>query len=373
MKEVFADVLKVRRNQSIRFLILVMSQSLRACKYRKDISSPIFIESIDCTRCEYKNDICSAIEAPTGYRHIESILKFAGSRAWLDKREEISLEDIIAVMPFALSHRLKLKSKAFMDSESTYSWIKEKALPFIVKQLNIYQEMLNEYIQTFNGSKNALLSISMKCGGNLLYQQMAIRLGEQLLTQGNKEMDALERSILDMKDPERKELEHVLTGISDLKITTMVSSLTLKELNDIESQTEMLNRYELKEKVSRDPKGGRDKKDLTYQKINPLTKNIKSLIQRYEKIETVIKKALKNTKFEIQLPESDFMKKVFPKTVKYLDKKDILEFGQKQKNTITQTIGNTKLQIGRNDDMVTLSLESEDLKDLSETRRMLGL
>ncbi|CAG0967360.1 hypothetical protein METP3_01227 [Methanosarcinales archaeon] len=373
MKEVFADVRKVRKPLALKFMTLVMSQSLRVCKYRKDISSPIFIESIDCTRCEYKNDICSAIEAPTGHRHIESILKFAGSRAWLDRREEISLEDIIAVMPFALSHRLKLKSKAYMDSESTYSWIKEKALPFIVKQLNIYQEMLNEYIQTFNGSKNGLLSISMKCGGNLLYQQMVNRLGEQLLTQGNKEMDALERSILDMKEPERAELERVLAGIQDLKITTMVSSLTLKELNDIESQTEMLNRYELEEKVSRDPKGERDKKDLTYQKINPLTKNIKSLIQRHDKIEKVIKQALTNTKFEIQLSETDFMKKVFPKTVKYLDKKDILEFGQNLKNMIAQTIGNVKLQIVRIDDTITLSLESDDRKDLSETRRMLGL
>lgn len=186
-------------------------------------------------------------------------------------------------------------------------------------------------------------------------------------------MDALEKSLLNLNDPEREELEHVLAGISDLKIITMVSSLTLKELNDIESQTEMLNRYELEEKVSRDPKGGRDKKDITYQKINPLIKNIKSLIQRREKIETVIKHALTKTRFEIQLPETDFMKNVFPKTVKYLDKNDILEFGQNQKNTIAQTIGNVKLQIGRIDDMVTLSLESDDRKDLSETRRMLGL
>jgi MoxR-like ATPase len=373
MKEVFADIRKVRKQLSIKFLVVVMSQSLRACKYRKDISSPIFIESIDCTRCEFKNDICNAIEAPTGFRHVESILKFASSRAWLDKREEISLKDIIAVMPFALSHRLKLKSKAYMDSESTYSWIKEKALPFIIKQLNIYQEMLDEYIQTLNGSKNALISISMKCGGNLLYQQMVHRLGEQLLTQGNKEMDALELSLLNLNDPERSELEHMLAGISDLKITTMVSSLTLKELNDIESQTEMLNRYELEEKVSRDPKGGKDKKDITYQKINPLIKNIKSLIQRHDKIENVIKQALTNTKFEIQLSETDFMKKVFPKILKYLDKKDILEFGQNQKNMIAQTIGNVKLQIGRIDDMVTLSLESDDRKDLSETKRILGL
>jgi MoxR-like ATPase len=373
MKEVFADVQKVRKPLALKFMTLVMSQSLRACKYRKDISSPIFIESIDCTRCEYKNEICSLIEAPTGHRHIESILKLAGSRAWLDKREEISLEDIIAVMPFALSHRLKLKSKAYMDSESTYAWIKEKALPFIVKQLNIYQEMLDEYIQTLNGSKNALLSISLKCGGNLLYQQMMVRLGEQLLSQGNKEMDALELSLLNLSKPERAELEHVLEGMKDLKITSMVASLTPKELNDIESRTEMLNRYELEEKVYRDSKEGIDKKDLTYQKINPLIKNIKSLIHRHKKTSDVIKLVLGDTKFEIPLPEAEFMKKVFPKIVNYLDKKDMLEFGQNHKNTLTQAIGNTKLKIDRMDGIVTLSLESDDRKDLSETRRMLGL
>jgi len=41
MKEVFADVRKVRKSLALKFMTLVMSQSLRACKYRKDISSPM--------------------------------------------------------------------------------------------------------------------------------------------------------------------------------------------------------------------------------------------------------------------------------------------------------------------------------------------
>jgi hypothetical protein len=240
MKLVYEDVERVRRPLSIKFLTLTISQSLRACKYRKDISSPLFIESIDCMKCEYKNEICNSIDFPIGHRHLESILKFAASRTWLNKREEITIEDIMVVMPFALSHRLKLKAKAFMDSDSTYTWIREKALPYTIKQLSIYQEMLGEYIRTLEGSKDALLTISRKSKDNLLYQQMILRISEQLLSQGNRELDALEQTLLKLKKPNKSELEHAKSKFLSLKISKMVSLLTLKELQDIEAHTDTL-------------------------------------------------------------------------------------------------------------------------------------
>jgi hypothetical protein len=191
-------------------------------------------------KCEYKNEICNSIDFPIGHRHLESILKFAASRTWLNKREEITIEDIMVVMPFALSHRLKLKAKAFMDSDSTYTWIREKALPYTIKQLSIYQEMLGEYIRTLEGSKDALLTISRKSKDNLLYQQMILRISEQLLSQGNRELDALEQTLLKLKKPNKSELEHAKSKFLSLKISKMVSLLTLKELQDIEAHTDTL-------------------------------------------------------------------------------------------------------------------------------------
>lgn len=384
MKEVFTDVEKVRKPIGLKFITVVISQSLRACKYKKDISSPIFIESIDCVSCEYKNDICSAIETPIGHRHIESILKFAASRAWLNKREEITIEDIIVVMPFVLSHRLKLKAKAFMDAESTYTWIKENALPYIVKQLTIYQEMLEEYSKTLEGSKDALLAVTKKSKDNLLYQQMISRISEQLLNQGSRELDALEQTLLNLKSPTRTELESLMAS-PNLKISKMVSSLTERELNDIETQTERLSRYELGEKISSDSNSGKDRKEITYQQINPFIKNINTLRRRHDKVKDVIKQALGNTKFEMELPETDFMNKVFPVIVTRLDKDKILEFGQKQINTITQNVGNAKIEIRRQKSnsllkanmgkltTVTITIEADNQADLTEARELIGI
>ncbi len=384
MKEVFADVEKVRKPIGLKFITVVISQSLRACKYKKDISSPIFIESIDCVNCEYKNDICSAIEAPIGHRHIESILKFAASRAWLNKREEITIEDIIIVMPFVLSHRLKLKAKAFMEADSTYTWIKENALPYIVKQLTIYQEMLEEYSKTLEGSKDALLTVTKKSKDNLLYQQMVCRISEQLLNQGNRELDALEQTLMNLKSPTRTELDSLMTGPS-LKISKMVSSLTEKELGDIESQTERLSRYELGEKIAKDQKSGKDRKEITYQQINPFIKNINNLRLRHDKVKDVIKKALSNTKFEIEIPETEFMAKVFPVIVTNLDKDKVLEFGQKKISTITHNIGTTKIELQRQKSnnllktnmgkltTITITIEAENQAELTDAKELIGI
>ncbi len=372
MKEVFADVEKVHKPLGLKFLTVVISQSLRACKYKKDISSPIFIESIDCATCEYKNDICSSIEAPIGHRHIESILKFAGSRAWLDKREEITIEDIIVVIPFVLSHRLKLKAKAYMDSDCAYTWIKEKALPYIVKQLTIYQKMLEEYSRTLDGSKDALIAVARKSKDNLLYQQMIARISEQLLNQGNKELDTMEQTLLKLMSPTRTEIESVMTN-PNLKISKMIFSLTDIEMRDIETQTERLNKFELGEKISKDPNTGKDKKEIIYQRINSLIKNIGILNQRYRKAKEAIKQVLNCTQFDISLHEDEFMKRIFPAIAKHLDNNDMLEFGQNHINTLTQDIGNAIMKICRKNNMITLTFEADNQGDLLEARELVGI
>ncbi len=371
MKEVFADVEKVRKPLGLKFITVVMSQSLRACKYKKDISSPIFIESIDCAACEYKNEICSAIEAPIGHRHIESILKFAGSRAWLNKREEITIEDIIVVIPFVLSHRMKLKAKAYMDADCAYTWIKEKALPYIVKQMIIYQEMLEEYSKTLDGSKDALIAVARKSKDNLLYQQMITRISDQLLNQGNKELDTLEQTLLKLKSPTRAEIESIMVN-PNLKIYKMISSLTDREIRDIETQTEILSKFELGEKISNDPNTRKDKKEITYQRINPLIKNIGNLNQRYNKVKEAIKQVLSGTQFEINLHETEFMKRIFPIIAKHLNN-NMLEFGQNHINTLTQDIGNARMKIHRENSMIALTIEADNQIDLIEARELAGI
>lgn len=373
MKEVFADVEKVRKPLGLKFLTVVISQSLRACKHKKDISSPIFIESIDCVTCEYKNDICSAIEAPIGHRHIESILKFAGSRAWLQKREELNIEDIVTVMPFALAHRLKLKTKAYMDADSTYTWIKEKALPLLVKQLSIYQQMLEEYSKSLEGSKSDFLTAANKCKTNLLYQQIMKRIGEQILSQGNKEIDAVEQVLLNLKNPTRKEIELVVEK-PNLKISKMVASFSEKELNEIEAKTDMLSKYELGEKIIKDDKERKkERKDITYQKNNPVLKNIDTIRQRFDKIKEAIRQALEESKLELMMSEDEFMGKLLPLLIKYLDNNEIIEFGSKRRDEVIQSIGGAEMNIKREDSKITFILKANTRVDLEEAKTLIGM
>nr|WAH99897.1 MAG: MoxR family ATPase [Candidatus Methanoperedens sp.] len=373
MKQVFADVEKVRKPLGLKFLTVVISQSLRACKHKKDISSLIFIESIDCATCEYKNDICSSIEAPIGHRHIESILKFAGSRAWLQKRDEINIEDIITVMPFALAHRLKLKTKAYMDADSTYTWIKEKALPLLVKQLSIYQQMLEEYSKSLEGSKSDFLTAANKCKTNLLYQQIMKRIGEQILSQGNKEIDAVEQALLNLKNPTRKEIELVVEK-PGLNISKMAASFSEKELNEIEAKTDMLSKYELGEKIIKDDKDRKkERKDIIYQKNNPVLKNIETIRQRFDKIKEAIRQALEESKLELMMSEDEFMGKLLPLLIKYLDNNEIIEFGSKRRDEAIQSIGGAEMNIKREDSKITFILKANTRVDLEEAKTLIGM
>ncbi|MFZ2412071.1 MAG: hypothetical protein WAW23_10905, partial [Candidatus Methanoperedens sp.] len=180
------------------------------------------------------------------------------------------------------------------------------------------------------------------------------------------------------------ELDSLMTGPS-LKISKMVSSLTERELNDIEAQTERLSRYELGEKVSKDQNSGKDRKEITYQQINPFIKNINTLRQRHDKVKDVIKQALGNTKFEMEIPETEFMTKVFPVIVTHLDKDKMLEFGQNKINTITQNIGNAKIEMHRQKSnsllkanmgkltTITITIEADNQADLTEARELIGI
>lgn len=229
-----------------------------------------------------------------------------------------------------------------------------------------------EACKTLNGSKDSLLAVPRKSKDNLLYQQIINRINEQVLSQGNRELDALEQSLLKLKSLARMELESISAN-PDLKISKMVSSLTEKEIGEVELQTERLSKYELGEKVFKDPKGGRDRKEIAYQKINPLIKNINILSQRHVKIKEVLRKALKSTKFELKLPESEFMNRVFPSVVKHLDNDDVLEFGQNRINEIAQDIGNARIRIFRENGTITLSIESDNQEDIVEARELIGI
>jgi hypothetical protein len=233
--------------------------------------------------------------------------------------------------------------------------------------------MLGEYIRTLDGSKDALLTISRKSKDNLLYQQMILRISEQLLSQGNRELDALEQTLLKLKKPNKSELEHAKSKFSSLKISKMVSLLTLKELQDIEAHTDTLSRYELGERVTKGNNGDRDRKDLTYQRINPFIKNLNALIQRNDNLEKVMKKAINSTKFETKLTEAEFMQRIFPVVAKHMNGDDLLEFGQGRIDTITQSIGNAEVEVSRKDGIVAFSIDADTREDLLETKKLMGL
>ena len=182
----------------------------------------------------------------------------------------------------------------------------------------------------------------------------------------------MEQTLLKLMSPTRTEIESVMTN-PNLKISKMIFSLTDIEMRDIETQTERLNKFELGEKISKDPNNGKDKKEIIYQRINSLIKNIGILNQRYRKAKEAIKQVLNCTQFDISLHEDEFMKRIFPAIAKHLDNNDMLEFGQNHINTLTQDIGNAIMKICRKNNMITLTFEADNQRDLLEAEELVGI
>ena len=127
MTEVWDDVLKVAIPRDVLALANMVGFSFRVCiVVDRTVAHPDF--RLDCSRCEFKAEICSHLEgSPPAYRFIESGLKVAQARAWLDGRRVVEEEDFLFSLPFILGHRLRLRADLNASYAHSQQWIMDDA------------------------------------------------------------------------------------------------------------------------------------------------------------------------------------------------------------------------------------------------------
>ena len=127
MAEVWDDVVKVAIPRNVLALANMVGFSFRVCiVVDRTVAHPDF--RLDCSRCEFKAEICSHLEgSPPAYRFIESGLKVAQARSWLEGRRVVEEEDFLFSLPFILGHRIHPRSDLLASYAHSQQWIMEDA------------------------------------------------------------------------------------------------------------------------------------------------------------------------------------------------------------------------------------------------------
>ena len=175
MKEIYEDIAKVEINYDELSLFSVISQLFFTCKHRRDIANEYFLENINCNQCSFDNGICKYVKYPIGQRFMESTISFAKSKAWLEKRTTISMDDLMFILPFTLNHRITLQPDTLSSYPDAYTWITEYAIPELEKKKPMCAEMINSHQNIFiNPTQKDYETIFERAKNNLLYTKNLI-------------------------------------------------------------------------------------------------------------------------------------------------------------------------------------------------------
>lgn len=193
MKDVFADVSRIKITAKDINLLSALTQMFFSCKHRKDIANEYFMENINCQSCSFDNGLCKHVKFPIGQRFIESIEKFAKSRAWLDKRSTVSIDDLLFILPFALNHRLELQPDTLSKYPDTYTWIQEHAMKVLEEQRPTCETAISSYKTCLLTPNQAIFeSMFEKARNNMIFVRT---LASILENQALRSQEALQKTI----------------------------------------------------------------------------------------------------------------------------------------------------------------------------------
>lgn len=121
LKKIWKDVTKVKVPNYIEAFLSMLIWAFKACKHEKSKIMPGYLRTI-CQKCEFNNEICSHIKKIPGERASIAGILYSRARAWLHHRKKVNFEDIIWVIPWVISHRIKLSSAVKSEVVNPWKW-----------------------------------------------------------------------------------------------------------------------------------------------------------------------------------------------------------------------------------------------------------
>lgn len=154
MKEIWKDVEKVTVSDENIMKVSMTSMLLRKCiRVDRSVTSARF--RVICEGCPYNGQPCSKQERPVGQRWVDSLVKLGKACAWLDKRKEVSFEDLLLGIPRVLPHRLDLKQNVFVKFANENEWVIQDFLPMVRSKLEMWDESIPAFRKAREGDPKA--------------------------------------------------------------------------------------------------------------------------------------------------------------------------------------------------------------------------
>lgn len=182
ISEVWDDVLRVSIPERVLALANMIGFSFRVCiVVDRTVAHPDF--RLDCSRCEFKAEVCSHLEGPPpAYRFIESGLKVAQARAWLNGHSAVGPDDFYFALPFVLGHRVRLRPELTAQYSHEQEWIMEDAWQTIKKKIPTWNHALDAWAQHEREGRATLHAL----GQNDLVVRELERLAEEDFPDGRR-------------------------------------------------------------------------------------------------------------------------------------------------------------------------------------------
>lgn len=155
MKEIWKDVEKVTVSDENIMKVSMTSMLLRKCiRVDRSVTSARF--RVICEGCPYNGQPCSKQERPVGQRWVDSLVKLGKACAWLDKRTEVTFEDLLWGIPRVLPHRLDLKQNVFVKFANENEWMIQDFLPMVKSKLEMWDQSIPAFYKAKQGDSKAL-------------------------------------------------------------------------------------------------------------------------------------------------------------------------------------------------------------------------
>lgn len=138
LKSIWKDVTNVKVPNYIKAFLSMMIWAFKACKHEKSKIMPGYLRTL-CQKCEFNNEICSHIKKIPGERASIAGILYSRARAWLHHRKKVNFDDIIWVIPWVVSHRIKLTSAVKSEVANPWEWSR-KAVENLIHTKWYYSE-----------------------------------------------------------------------------------------------------------------------------------------------------------------------------------------------------------------------------------------